>query len=142
MKPKQILLATDFSPISDLALEVASRLAHESGAKLIVLHVEPGQPTAWMGPAYYDIADPNISEIARTLVAVKPLFSDVAVEHCIGAGDPAAEIVRFAAEKGVDWVIVGSHSGRGIRQLLLGSVAQAVLRRAPCPVLVCHNVVA
>jgi nucleotide-binding universal stress UspA family protein len=60
---KSILVATDFSPASRLALDVASRLAHASGAKLTILHVEPGQPTAWMGPAYYDIPDPNISEL-------------------------------------------------------------------------------
>src|SRR5687767_12138409 len=97
MKPTRILVATDFSPASHLALEVASRLAHDYGAKLTIMHVEPGQPAAWMGPAYYDIPDPNISEIARSLAALKPQSPEVAFEHVIQAGDPATEILGVAA---------------------------------------------
>jgi nucleotide-binding universal stress UspA family protein len=133
----QILVATDFSPASRLALDVAGHLAHDSGARVIVLHVEPGQPS--LGPAYYDIPDPNISEIARSLAALKPQSPDVAIEHRIQAGDPAEEILRLATKEGIDLIVVGSHRRRPVPDFLIGSVARALLHKSACPVLVCHE---
>ena len=136
---KSILVATDFSPASRLALEVASRLAHDAGGKLTILHVEPGQPTAWLGPAYADIPDPNISEIARALAALKPQSPDVACEHRIQAGEPATEILRMAREESADLIVVGSRQPTISRDFLMGSVAKALLHKSTCPVLVCHE---
>jgi nucleotide-binding universal stress UspA family protein len=136
VKAEKILVATDFSPASRLAFEAASRLARQTGAKLIVLHVEQGQPR--LGPAYYDIPDPGIGEIARKLAALRPPFPDVAVEHRIEAGDPATEILRIAAEDSVDSLVAGSQNRSGMSRLVLGSVATSLLRKAPCAVLVCH----
>jgi nucleotide-binding universal stress UspA family protein len=136
MKAQTILLGTDFSVSSQLAFEVASALAHQSGAKLLVVHVEQGQPS--MGPAYYDIPDPGIAEMARKLAALKPPAPDVPVEHRIERGDPAAEILRIAAGEPIDMVVVGSRGRSALPRLLLGSVATTLLRKAPCPILVCH----
>lgn len=137
MDAAKILVATDFSDASRFAFEVADRLAHQSGAKLIVLHVEPGQPR--IGPAYYDIPDPGINEIARKLAAIKPDSPGTPIEHRIEAGDPATEIARIAIEESVDLLVVGSQSRTGMSHLILGSVATSLLRSAPCAMLVCRH---
>ena len=139
MKPRRILIATDFSPASHLAFEVASRLARVCGAKLIILHVEPGQPTAEMGPAYYGIADPNISEIARSLAALKPESPEVSFEHVIQAGDPATEVQRVAKEQSADLIVIGSRARKAVTKVLLGSVANSLLHTSACPILICHE---
>jgi nucleotide-binding universal stress UspA family protein len=136
---KSILVATDFSPASRFALEVASRLAHEHGARLTILHVEPGQPTAWMGPAYYDIPDPNISDIARLLAAQKPASVAVEFEHLIQAGDPVTQIQRVAEERSVDLIVIGSRSRPAVPGFLLGSVAKTLCHKSACPLLICHE---
>jgi universal stress protein A len=137
--PKKILLATDFSPSSAQALAWASSLAHDLGATLLMLHVEPGQATARFGSVYAGIPDPGIAELARDLAAIKPTRPEVRCEHHIRAGDPATEIIAEAEEQQVEAIVVGSHGHGLARQLLLGSVAEAVLRKAGCPVMICKT---
>lgn len=137
MSLKTILVGTDFSPASELAVEVANRLARHNGAELILLHVEPGQPAAVLGPAYYGIPDPGIKTIVRSLMECET-SPEVKVEHCIRAGDAAAEIERLASERPVDLIVLGSRSNARLSQLLLGSVSSHVLGNSPYPVIICH----
>jgi nucleotide-binding universal stress UspA family protein len=139
MKAQLILAATDFSPAGQSAVEVASRLARQCGATLIVLHVVQQQPAAALGPAYYGIADPDIKKIAQQLVQSQRAAPDLAVEHCIRADEPGEAIVALASERSVDLIVLGTRGQSLLTEILLGSVARHVLSHASCPVMVCHH---
>ncbi|MBX3414309.1 MAG: universal stress protein [Pirellulales bacterium] len=135
MQAKKILFPTDFSTSSDAGLREATALARESGALLLIVHVEE-PPTAYGGgEMYYGVPDPNNEQIVAMLKAVTPNAPDVRYEHRLIVGDPAAEIVRLAEEEGVDLIVLGTHGRTGLRRLLMGSVAEAIVRRANCRVL-------
>jgi universal stress protein A len=137
VKNHTILLATDFSPSSELARGVASSLAVAGRGRLVVVHVEPGQPTAKLEPYYSSLPDPQVPELARRLVAEVPTNPDVPCEHRLLTGDAADEILRQAAEDEADLIVIGTRGWSRVRKLLLGSVAEAVMQRAPCPVIIC-----
>jgi nucleotide-binding universal stress UspA family protein len=139
MPAPTILLAADFSSAGRLALDVASSLAHDAKAKLIVLHVIPGQPTTGMSSVYGCIPEPGIDEVAQRLAAVKPLTSGVACEHRIAAGDPADEIVRLGESERAALIVLGSRRRGKLSELLIGATTATVLRHAKCAVLVCHS---
>ena len=77
----------------------------------------------------------DAAELHRRLVAVRPADPKVPVEHVMLVGDEATEIIRLAADKAVDLIVMGTHGRSGIGRMLMGSVAEKVVRRAPCPVL-------
>jgi nucleotide-binding universal stress UspA family protein len=126
-------LPTDFSHASDAALEHAAILAGESDATLLIVHVEEPLP-AYVGEGYYGLPNPPNPELRRMLEAIKPP-GDVKHAHLLLVGDPASEIVRLAEEEGVDLIVLGTHGRTGLSRLLMGSVAEQIVRRAPCPVL-------
>ncbi|MDP6444399.1 MAG: universal stress protein [Pirellulaceae bacterium] len=134
MKASKILFATDFSESSAAACPLASSLARDSGAKLLIAHVkEPPASFADTGFGGYTLHDDE--EAREMLHDVRPTDPSVEYSHQMLRGSPADEIVSFAAEEGVDMIVIGSHGRTGIMRALLGSVAEAVVRRAPCPVL-------
>jgi nucleotide-binding universal stress UspA family protein len=138
MNVKKILFPTDFSHCSDAALAYATSLARESGGMLLIVHVEE-EPVAYGGGGmYYGILEPDYQELLRMLHAIKPTDPDVPHEHRLlrGEGNSASRIVRFAQEEKVDLIVMGTHGRTGLGRLLLGSVAEAIVRRAPCPVLI------
>lgn len=139
MSAAPILWATDFSSSSEKARVWAEVMARELGAPLIMLHVEPGSPTSEFGSIYKGLADPGIAEIAQKLGHIQPRLAGVACEHRIRAGDPAEQILAEAKERDAAAVVLGSHGRTGVRRVLMGSVAEAVLRNATCPVLVCKE---
>jgi nucleotide-binding universal stress UspA family protein len=131
MKLEKILFATDFSPPSQAALRYASSLARDAGATLLIVHVvEPP-----LDQVYYMPPDYSHSEVRRELESVVPAFKDVKYEQRLLTGIAADEILRVSNEEGVDLIVMGTHGRTGWMRLLMGSVAQAVMRRAPCPVL-------
>lgn len=133
MQAKKILFPTDFSHASDGALAHAATLARETGARLIILHVEEPPMAYGGGELYYGVPNPDNAALIKMLQAVVPPI-DVPYEHRLVVGDPAGEVVRVAEDEGVDLIVMGTHGRTGLRRLLMGSVAEAVLRRAPCPV--------
>jgi nucleotide-binding universal stress UspA family protein len=134
MNMKKILFPTDFSTLSDEALAQATSLARDSGAKLIIVHVQE-PPTAYGGgEMYYGVPEPDTEAIEKMLKAIVPKDPEVSYEHRLVMGDPAAEIERIAEEEDVDLIIMATHGRTGLTRLLMGSVAEAVVRRAPCPV--------
>jgi nucleotide-binding universal stress UspA family protein len=133
---KTILFPTDFSTASDAAIEHAATLAASSGATLLILHVEEPPLAYGGGELYYGIPEPDSERIRKMLDDVRPKDSTVPCTHRLTMGDPAAEIVRIAAEEGAEMIVLGTHGRTGMTRLLMGSVAEAVVRRAPCPVLV------
>jgi nucleotide-binding universal stress UspA family protein len=102
-----------------------------------MLHVEPGQPTAAFGSIYKGLPDPGIAVVARDLAKIVPTKAGLNYEHRIRAGDPIEQILAEARERDVVAIVLGSRGRSGVQRLLLGSVAEGVLRNAPCPVMIC-----
>ena len=118
---RQILIATDFSDEADGALRLAVEYARHFGARLHLFHVYSADEV----------------EVTRLLADAAQLAKpDVAVTVSSAGGDPADEILRYALTQGVDLIVMSSHGRSGVSRLLLGSVADRVLRHAMCPVLV------
>lgn len=135
MNAKKILFPTDFSHTGDAALEMATSLARDTGATLLIVHVEESPNVYAGGEFYYGIPNPPTDELRRMLEEVKPTDPAVPYEHRLMTGDPAATIVRLADDEGVDMIVMGTHGRTGILRMLMGSVAEAIVRRANCPVL-------
>jgi nucleotide-binding universal stress UspA family protein len=122
---RRILYPTDFSSYSTQAYFHSIALAEHYGASLTILNIwTPGS----------DCGDP---QACRTqLETIRPENPDILVNHVFLEGDPAAEIVRFATDVGIDLIVLGTHGRTGVERLLMGSVAEKVMRDAPCSVLV------
>jgi len=135
MSMKKILFPTDYSHLSDAALRHATTLARENGATLIIAHVEEPPLAYGGGEMYYGIPDPDRAEVERMLGEIKPTDSSVPFRHVLLSGDPATEIVKFAADENVDMIVLGTHGRTGLSRVLMGSVAESIVRRAACPVL-------
>jgi universal stress protein A len=131
----KILFATDFSPASDAALKYATALARDSGATLIITHIEE-LPLPYAGGEMY-LAQPVYPnpEVRKMLDAVVPSDKSVRYEHRLVMGTAAEDIVRTADEEHADLIVIGTHGRTGLRRVLMGSVAEGVMRHASCPVL-------
>ena len=118
---RDILFATDFSGVADEAARVARDYAERFQARVHLFHV--------LSPGEVD-ATQLFSRTRDTLLPGVPVIM------ASTAGNPADEIVRYAAGHEIDVVVLGTHGRTGVSRLLLGSVAERVLCTAPCPVLV------
>jgi nucleotide-binding universal stress UspA family protein len=135
MNARKILVPTDFSKSSQEGLRWATSLARDSGATLIIAHVEE-PPMAYGGGEFYlGVEETTREELRKALVQVLPTDPAVPFEHKLLIGDPATAIVTLAEDENVDLIVMGTHGRRGLTRLLMGSVAEAVIRRATCPVL-------
>lgn len=132
---KKILFATDFSPASEAALKYGTALARDSGALLLIAHVEE-LPMPYAGGEMY-FAQPEYPnpEVKKMLEAIVPLDKNVRYEHRLVMGTAADDIVRVANEEGADLIVIGTHGRTGLMRVLMGSVAESVMRLATCPVL-------
>ena len=136
MPAKTILFPTDFSTASDAALVHAEALAKQSGARLLIVHVEEPPLAYGGGELYYGLPEPDSERIIKMLEDVRPQDPAVPFTHRLTMGDPAGEIVRIATDERAEMIVLGTHGRTGMVRLLMGSVAEAIVRRAPCPVLV------
>lgn len=135
MKAQKILFPTDFSDPGDSSLKYATALARDTGAKLLIVHVEePLSVYGGAGDVFYAAPEPDDVSIRQRLEGVVPADPAVAYEHYLVTGDPATEIVRLAEEEHADLIVMSTHGRSGLLRLLMGSVAEAVVRRASCPV--------
>jgi len=129
-----ILCPTDFSACSEQAFQLACSMARDYGARLIVLHVQPapiivyGEGVVPPEPVEYR------SQLKRQLETVQPQEPDIRLEHHLVEGDPATEILRAARSVKCGMIVMGTHGRSGLGRVLMGSVAEAVTRKAPCPV--------
>lgn len=139
MAEKVIICPTDFSSASDSALEYAAQLAKERGAKLVILHVEEPPIVYAAGELYYGPPEPDRAAQEKMLQAIRPKSADPDIEHRFLSGTPAEGIVGAAAETGAELIVMSSHGRTGLSRLLLGSVAEVVVRKSPCPVLILKN---
>ncbi len=140
----RILVPTDFSEPSDAALNYARALAHKFGASLRLLHViEPGYATGtFSNEAYIAVEAPGAYEMlvkeAQSKFAHRVFPSDLARHGMtteVMTGLSTSTIVEYAADQNIDLIVMGTHGRTGLAHLLMGSVAEHVVRTAPCPVL-------
>jgi len=138
---KNILVPVDFSSHSDEAVRIAADLSHRYEGALTLVYVF--QPVNYPMPEGYVLYTPNqITELTqnfeRLLVASKKLAEDagaVTVQTRLLQGLVTMELLEFARTQGADLIVMGTHGRTGLTHALLGSVAERVLRKAPCPVL-------
>lgn len=145
MNMKKILVATDFSPESEPAIDAALELARGSG-RVTLLHV--CEAPAYSTPSSLSMYIPA-PELTEEVISAARFALDKRRARCAGKGfavdvawtmgTPAKEIVRYASDHGFDLIVVGTHGLSGFRRLVLGSVAEAVVRTADRPVLTVHG---
>ncbi len=142
--PTNILVPTDFSAAADAALDYAFALAGKLGARVHALHVigipELGVPELGLAVA---------SALMSSLVLVQRGTLDARVDRRRGeaevgqvvlrTGDSRETILQVIGEVGADLVVMGSHGRRGVARALLGSIAESIVRLAPCPVLIVRS---
>lgn len=139
---KKILVPTDFSEHSAKAMQYGAELAAKFGAELHLLHSIEATPIMYGEGAFY----PTETDAEIEAAAVKQLddvkldsTADLTVKRHAKHGHPFVEIVRYAKDNEVDLIIIGTHGRGAIAHMLLGSVAEKVVRKAPCPVLVVRD---
>jgi nucleotide-binding universal stress UspA family protein len=132
---QKILCPIDFDDNSIVALDTAAQLARETGGTIEVLHVIPMvmQPE---GSGYIDVytAEEEVSRNKLQELAAKHL-TGVKFELRTAVAQPAAAILHSAKTLGADLIVMGTHGRRGLSHMILGSVAERVVREAECPAL-------
>jgi nucleotide-binding universal stress UspA family protein len=130
-----ILHPTDFSENSEFAFRLACALARDYKARLVLLHVIPPPVVIYAGGPVPAETWPSVEEIKEKLHHLEEHAHRVRVESQVMEGDPVDTILRAAEETHSDVIVMGTHGRTALSRLLLGSVAESVLRKAPCPVL-------
>jgi universal stress protein A len=142
---RRILCPTDFSEPALVALKRAEELARHFSAELIVAHAIPDVPGphAYSDPPVATTFDVPLYQQELGIYAEK-LLKDLVSQHIspevrtrdqVTSGNAPTEILRLAAKEHVDLIVIASHGETGWRRLVFGSVAEKVVRHAPCPVL-------
>jgi len=138
----RILAPVDLSELSEKALQYAAELAEKLGAQLTVLYVV-AEPAAVLPDMMMPVpvAAPDMDELMTSgkqtlaeLIAAKNLGRLNPVQD-VRLGEAGEEILAAAADTKADLVVIGTHGRSGLKHLFLGSVAEEVMRHAPCPVL-------
>jgi nucleotide-binding universal stress UspA family protein len=144
MTAQRFLVPVDFSAYANQAVEYAIGLASKLGARVTLLHVIQPLPLGGvdMGVTLpYAYIQEMEAEIARSMqayleqVTASGLEGEIVVVH----GVPFQEIIETAKMQQVDLIVMGTHGRTGLQHVLLGSVAEKVVRLAPCPVLVARQ---
>jgi nucleotide-binding universal stress UspA family protein len=142
----KIVAATDFSEDSNLALGFAQELALKFSADVVLLHVDqplaPVMMTPELGPSMDVGAMGRIAEEQRMLaqkeldkIAGKLREAGLKVKVQLKVGSPFLEILHTAQSENADLIVLGTHGRTGLAHVLMGSVAERVVQKAPCPVL-------
>lgn len=160
MNVTKILVPIDYSDHSDRALQWGASLAEKYRARLLLLHVisrasedlpERGVrrtdtllPFALDNPSVYhapgaerEVVSVDLIEMAQSDLkdlAIAKVGESLSVSPTVGIGKPAEEILRVARDEAVDLIVMGTHGRTGLHHVLMGSVAETVMRIAPCPV--------
>jgi nucleotide-binding universal stress UspA family protein len=139
----KILVPVDFSRYAERAFGYATALARRLGAELTLVHIveDPFATGAWGAETY----TPNVGELLQEMIAGaerqltpwkdRPAAQGLTVKTAVITGQPAQSIIEYAAGEGCDLIVMGTHGRTGLSHAVMGSVAERVLRKAPCPVL-------
>jgi nucleotide-binding universal stress UspA family protein len=136
-----IVVPTDFSDHSLRALPYALGLAEKYGAEIKILYVnEPAlqvSDMAWVGVDDRALKDEHVSDAHKNMdrIARDQIPPGVSAEAVVRSGDSVEEIIQFAEESGADLIVMATHGRGGLSHILMGSTAEQVIRKAPCPVL-------
>ncbi|MEX0727324.1 MAG: universal stress protein [Planctomycetaceae bacterium] len=139
---KRILLPTDFSEYANTAQIYAVDLAKKFGAELHLVHIsvdmlamvpEPGMNFLPPGDYLRDMQNAAKEGLAKILPG--DVVDGVKIIREVRLGTPFVEIVRYAKEANIDLIVIGTHGRTGLAHALMGSTAEKVVRKAPCPVL-------
>ena len=138
-----ILVATDFSQPSDAALTYGRALARNFKATLHVLHVVNNVSSVVYGAEAYAVSMPELQKEIED--SARKQLDDLLIDNdpnplptrpvLITSSAPAAAIVDYAGKERIDLIVSGTHGRGGVAHLLMGSVAERIVRTAPCPVL-------
>ena len=141
----KIVYPTDFSTAAEVAFDTAQRLARDSQALLLIVHiVDPATiptagvaaiPGAMGGVAVSEDQRNAMEQAGKELEKVVPGDPNIRFEHRLIEGAPGDQIPDLAEAEQADLIVMGTHGRSGLQRLLMGSVAETVVRRAPCPVL-------
>lgn len=142
MKPeiRRILVPVDFSAPAVRAIEYAAVLAAELGATVHLLHVLE-ESFVSHGPweshpgELAERRELTVQDLSARLQVVASGFKGAKVTTEVRSGRAAREIVAVATSRGTDLIVMGTHGRTGLGRLLMGSIAEEVVRKAPCPVL-------
>jgi nucleotide-binding universal stress UspA family protein len=140
MNINTVLFPTDFSEYNGAALKLASTLAAEAKATLYIIHVHDVQSVSAAAGEFSYLDAPTWHEQLRNaqdqLENVSPSIPNVRYERECLTGNPVVEILKFAEGHNIDLIVMSSHGRTGLARLLMGSIAEGVMRKAPCPVLI------
>lgn len=134
-KIRTILHPTDFGPAAEAAFQFACSLAREYFSKIVLVHVVEPAFLADVNGLSVPIPTGIDEETAKQLERVFPLDANIPVRRHTVVGAPVDEIARLATECNADLIVMGTHGRSGFSRLLMGSVAEGVLRTVACPVL-------
>jgi nucleotide-binding universal stress UspA family protein len=143
--PTRILVAVDYDEPSRHALTVAGEFADALGARLDVLYVWAvpfatpaiSAPEQTVGHNLFGLVREQAADQLQHFIApLKEKWGNLVVDWFVESGEPVQRIVDHAKERGCNWIALGTHGRGGPGRWLLGSVAEQVLRHAPCPVLI------
>jgi nucleotide-binding universal stress UspA family protein len=132
---RTVFYPTDFSEQAEPAFEFACALARDYGARMVIAHVSPPLIQVVGDGGFVNYPAGNVDTLMERLKTVRPADSRLSVEYKLVEGDAADEITRMAQEAKADVIVMGTHGRGGLSRLLLGSVAESVMRLSTCPVL-------
>jgi len=133
---RRILAPIEFDDTAQAVLDAAVRIATETGGTVFLMHVVPMVVAPTGMPNYVDIYKDQEKIAQQKLAAiVECRRAEVKCELMSRIGDPAHEILALERQMAADLIVLATHGRKGVRRMLLGSVAEAVLREATCPVL-------
>ena len=140
---KKIMVPTDFSPNAAYAYPYASELAKAFGAQIVLAYVSDlAAIPVGLGqfPVTWETLELDIKDFAEKQFkeAWKAIDKDIPVETRHLEGTPFVELLQLAKDEAADVIIMATHGHTGIQHLLLGSTAEKIIRKAPCPVLTVH----
>lgn len=135
LRLQRILVPIDFSEDSQRALHVAQSLARDHGAVLLIAAAAPPPPPVTESILPASEYPGLVAAIRRDLDGVAATVKDLPVETHVTGGEPGPAIVAIANNCDADLIVMGTHGRSGINRILMGSVAEYVLRHARCPVL-------
>ena len=133
----RILVATDFSPPSEAALVYGRALADKFDAALHLIYIAENLFLHAVVSDRRSLEDAAARRLQDRLTEADRERGAVAVVE--PSNEPASEILRYAKSANIELIVIGTHGRTGLARLALGSVAEAVVRAAPCPVLTVHS---
>jgi nucleotide-binding universal stress UspA family protein len=139
---RRILVAHDFSETAESALQLALDLAEKIGARVTIVHA---YEAVYGFPESVELKADILAAVEKTAskslgdLTARTQRSGVEIQSLLRHGAAWSEINAAAKDVGADLIVIGTHGRRGIARALLGSVAEKVVRTAPCPVLTVHG---